>query len=244
MKKNFWLFASLVIGVHLSFAQDEFFETWYKINQGDGPSRERITISTDSLVIERLQDYQVETPFWQVDKVSLISEFQTIEDGIRIIGIEEAKAGYTGGELVYGNGRNQMLLFQLRDFYPVVDSVYEQLASSKYKELLANPFYTESKAKEIAGYPNLDAVSKEEMITLLDYLLSFDSLVDTYLIENAELRYARMLAIRGLETLRDHKLIEMGFNPFLITETYYGDRFKEDPDLIEMNERSKYIKLF
>ena len=244
MKKNFLLLASLAIGMHLSFAQDEFFETWYKINQGDGPSRERITISPDSLVIERLQDYEVDTPFWQVDKVSLISEFQTIEDGIQIIGIDGSKAGYTGGELVYGNGNDQMLLFQLRDFVPAVDSVYKLLASSKYKELLANPFYTESKAKEIAAYPNLDAVSKEEMITLFDYLLSFELVVDTYLIENAELRYARMLAIRGLETLRDHKLIEMGFNPYRITESYYGDRFKEDPDLIEMNERSKYIKLF
>lgn len=244
MKKNFFLGFLLLICIQSSYAQDEFFLTWYKINDGGGASRERVTISADSLVTERLQDYQVDTPYWQIDKVSVVAEFLKHENGIQLIGFEASKNSYTGGELFYGNGKDQVLFFQLRDFHPEVDSIYKLIKTNKYKQLLARPYYTESKAKEIEKYPSMDSISKEEMITLFSYLSSLEPLVDNFLADNEAVRSARMFAIRGLETLRDHKLIELGFNPYKITETYYGNRFKNDPDLMEMNEKSTYMKLF
>lgn len=244
MKKNFYLSIFLSVIGFVGYSQDEFFETWYKINDGGGSSRERVTITTDSIVIERLQVYQVDTPYWEIDKISHIEQFRTVEDGIQIIGYEETQSSYTGGKLFFGYDTDQMIFFQLKDFHPEVDSIFKMIDNNPYKQLLGSPFYTKRKAESIEKYQSLDLISKEEIIMLFEFVFTIDLMIDGYLEDNKEVKWARMFAIRGLESMRDHKLIEMGFNPYAMTESYYGDRFRDDPDLIEMNNKSKYFKLF
>ena len=244
MKKNFYLLVVLLTASFFSYSQDEIYGTWYKVNDGDGPSRERIVVTSDNLSVERLQDYGVETPYWEQDKVSPIEQVKVIEEGIQIIAYDKTQNLYKGGELAYDGSMEKLSFFQFRETFSDIDAVYEMLETNKYKQLLSKPYYLKSRTEQIASYPNLGALSKNQIVELFKYLLSLEPLVDEYLNENSTERHARMLAIRGIENMRDQKLIEMGFNPYAMTDTYYGDKFQDDPDLIKLNEQSKYFKLF
>ncbi len=242
MKKIFSFSLTLIVLGHLSFSQDEFFETWYVADENGGMSKHRLVINADSVISERFQEYGNKE--WRLDKVTLIDTSKTIENGLQIIFFDSKNKVYTGGELTYDANLEDMMFLHLKDTSSVLDSTFSNLDKYRYKVLFSKKFYNEKKIKEIEKFPGLDQSSKEEMILLFEYMWRFEELFDAFVEERADDKASNLLLSKALDTMRDHQFIKMGFNPYKKTGNDFADLFKDDPDLVEMNERSKHFKLF
>ena len=230
----------LLNAAFFAYSQSHFYGTWY-ILDGDDISRNRIAISTNGIVAERYEDYEVEEPYWEVENESNIKESRVTEGAYQVVGFSEESNAYFGGEFWLTEQKGELMAFQMRQPHPSVEKAYQSLDDNKYKEMMANTFYSEDRMKEIMQMPDLGSLTKEDLLTTIKYVQSHTELLNSFINEHADQR-VRFLVSRAAENLKNRKFIELGYNPFKYTEPYFMDKFKDDPDLEKLNEQSVHFK--
>ena len=238
MKKTLTLI--LLTATFFSFAQNEFYGTWY-ILDGDNVSRNRILISADGIVAERYRDYEVDEPYWEVEKESNIKESRVVESAYQVVGFSAEANAYFGGEFWLAEQAGELRAFQMRQPNSSMEEAYENLDNNAYKEMMANTFYSEQRMKEIMELPDLGSLTKEDLLSTIEFVQSHSELLTSFVNEHADQR-VRFLVSRAAENLRNRKFIALGYNPFKITDPYFMDKFKDDPDFKALNEQSVHFK--
>ncbi|GAB4240150.1 MAG: hypothetical protein Tsb0034_16470 [Ekhidna sp.] len=239
MKKTLTL--SLMLLGCICYSQEQFYKTWYIMDPGDDISRQRLTISADGILIERYEDYEVEEPYWEVDRENPFSETRIKGDRYQIVGYSEEDKAYFGGEFFLSENEGELKGYQMREPLKSAEEAFKKLDENPYKEMLAKTFYTQSRLEEINEMPPLVEITKEDLITTIKYVQSFGPLMTDFMNEQNDPRM-RFVITRAAKNLRTQKFIDLGYNPFIYTEEWYMDKFKDDPDIKKLNEMSEYVK--
>lgn len=226
-----------------SSAQEKFYGVWYQLDQGGQDSRERMILSKTKMVAERLQTYEVEAPFWEVDKESLFKETKMKGAALQISGA--FKGAFFGGEIWSGNQEGELLVYQMRKPSSSTEEAFSKLDQNNFKELLSKAYYSAERLNQIQEMPGLSAITKEDLISTIEYIRSYEDLLADFVEANQDNRM-RLFVGRIAENLRDRKFIALGYHPYKWEEgdTFYGDKFRNDTDLQKLNEASVHLKIF
>ena len=208
---------------------------------GNDISRQRIVISENGIITERYQDYEVEKPYWIKDKDAPIFDSKVDERSYQIVGFSEDQNMYFGGEFFLSDVDGELIAFQMREPSKSAEEAFIKLDENQYKLIMSKTLYSKERLDEINEMPPLTEINKEDLIETIEFVQSFGGQMEEYLNEQRDSRM-RMFVVRAAENLRTLKFIDLGYNPFAITEEWYMDKFKGDADIEALNENSAFIK--
>ena len=241
MKKNLLLITFFTVFSQQAFSQSQFYGTWYLMEPGNDQSRQRMVIGENGITTERYQDYGVDEPYWQKDKDTPIFDSKVNGSNYQIVGYSEDENRYYGGEFFFSEQAGELKVIQMRAPNESVEEAYQKLDENKYKPLMSKTLYSKERLEEINALPPLKDITKQELIETIKHVQSFGPMMEDFMNHDTNSR-ARFMIVRAAEHLREKKFIELGYNPFIFTEEFYMDKFKDDPDIEALNETSTYIK--
>ncbi|MEO9872492.1 hypothetical protein [Ekhidna sp.] len=237
MKKIFILITFLSFNSLLS--QESILGTWYVI-ENDDESRQRIVLTSNALVSERLETYEVEEPYWKKDKESAIISLEKKGSGYQILGFLPEKNQYFAGEF-WTDKNGELKTFQMREASANKEDALSKLDNKNSKKLLSKTYYNKKRMEEINQLPTLEKLTKEDLVVTMKAMLEYSKVLEKYVNESGE-KHARFMAVKAIENLKNQKFLELGYNPFVFADPYYMDRFKEDTDVNELNEKMTLMK--
>lgn len=215
-------------------AQTAIFGTWL-FKSPDGELANRISISENQLVYERLISYKVETPYWEEDKTLIISSQQEISNGYQVVGKEDGQ--YYAGELVVDQSKTTLFIFEIREGSSSAEEAFEKLNSKSLRQELSKRAYTQERLSEIDNYPSLDEIKKEEVIEMMNHVYEYEKEMAAFKGND------RIIGNLG-RSIMNQKLIVMGFDPDKPTNGYYMKRFANDPDIKQLLDKQEYFRMY
>ncbi len=241
MKKIHLLSIIILFFIHSAQAQDQFYGTWYIMEPGNDISRQRIVIGENGIMTEMYEDYEVEKPYWKKDQDTPIFDSKVKDDRYQIVGFSEEEKVYYGGEFFLTDQKGELKAFQMRQPSNSANEAFKKLDENKYRMMFSKTFYTKERLDAINELPPLAEITKEDLIATVKYVQSFGEQMESFLNEQKDSRM-RFLISRAAENLRTQKFIDLGYNPYIYTEEWYMDKFKDDPDIKKLNELSEFVK--
>lgn len=229
----------ITISSFSSFAQEPILGTWYII-ESDGKSRERIVLSKDALITERLITYNVEQPYWKEEKKSAFFSIEEKESSYQTVGFSPEKNQYFAGEF-WVSQKGELNIFQLIGGSASPEEALKKLNNKEYKQLLAKTYFSKQRMEEIQQLPTLGNLTKDDLLTTMNAVLKHSEKLEKYINESGE-KHARFMAVKAIENLKNQKFIELGYNPFLFSDPYYMERFQEDKDVEGLNEKMTLMR--
>ncbi len=215
-------------------AQDKNDNIFYFKLPGEA-AHSRVIVSPKKLSFERYHTYNVDQPFWKLDKELIFQELIPTKQGYRIIGKKGEQ--FFGGEYWFEDNQQQLYLFQLNQAGDSLASIKQLLDQFKHKDLMAKVAYSKNKWLEIEQYPSLDSLNKTDLILLLNHIYAQEERVA------ASGEEQRIIWQMGHAILR-RKCIAMGFDPDKVTNGYFLKRFTDDPDISKLLERQVHLKTY
>lgn len=216
-------------------AQINLDGTWYAKSY-DGELNNRLVINGQSIVYESYETYNVEEPYWKVEKEMEVDEFKSTGSGFMIA--RNVNKQFYGGEFSINTEGDRLSVFRMNDPAFSFEELQKVMGAYPMKAYFAKVYYAETRLKEIQGYPSLDQINKKDVILLIQHMSEQEKNIGEYKEQD------RMISRLGRSIL-NQKLIEMGYDPDKPSENgYFMKRFADDPDVKALLDQQQYFKLY
>ncbi|MEL6560693.1 MAG: hypothetical protein AAFQ94_21045 [Bacteroidota bacterium] len=232
---SFLSISIFMINLSAIVAQEKLDGIWYAKSY-DGQLSNRVVIKGKSVVYERYESYQVDEPYWKVEKEMQVDKFKTIAKGFVIARF--VNNTYYGGEFTLGSNPDELTVFRMNDGNSQFDQLLTEIAKYPMKKYFSRQYYSEERLKEIQKYPSLDQITKEHVIELISHMIAEEQNMEPYAGKD------RLIGNIGRSML-DQKMLSMGFDPHKPSENgYFMKRFAEDADVKKLLGELKYFVLY
>ena len=229
------LIITLTVSLSTAFAQVNLDGIWYAKSY-DGQLSDRVVIKGKNVVYERYVTYQVDEPYWKVEKEMQVDKFETTSNGFVIARF--VNNIYYGGEFSQGSDRGQLNVFRMNDGNSQFDRLVDEIANYPMKEYFSKQYYSKERLKEIQDYPSLDQITKDHVIELINHMIAEEQFMKPYAGKD------RLIGNIGRNML-DQKMLSMGYDPHKPSENgYFMKRFAEDADVKKLLEELQYFVLY
>ncbi len=226
-----------------SFAQttESVKGVWYMIDQS-GESSQRLIISENEIKTERWVSYNVDQPYWKEDKTVAISYFESNTSGaVEILTSDSRSEGLSPGELLLSKDRQVLFMYNMRKGFTDQDEALSALGEFKFKTLMSRPVYRKKRLDQINALPSTAKMNKDEFIKLVKVLQSHDKVLSDFLTESNVNNAQRML-FYITDNLFKQGIIQMGYNPWKPTDTYFVERLKKEPEVSKLLENQVHFR--
>lgn len=216
--------------------------TWYMIDMS-GESTQRIILTKKEMITQRWITYNVDKPYWKEDKRTEFVYFQydSETNKARVLAEDNRIEGVSPGELWTSRGRSMLYFYHMNNGFSDRKDALKSLDNFQFKDLTAKALYSKDRVEKISQLPSTEGITKDQFVKLVKIIQSHDQILSDFLDQNNTNNAQRAL-FYIVDNLFKQGLIEMGYNPWKPTDSYFVDRFRNDPEVAELLDKQVHLK--
>ncbi len=165
---------------------------------------------------------------------------ESIDTDVLVIGNKKGGDGYSAAKYTLSNNGSILTLAKLRKGYPTIDEATKAANEYAYVDLTGEQYYTPSFNAKLENRKSLDELTKPDLISVIQRLQAYDKDIEGLI--NEDNRMQRMI-FYFTQRIMNRSFIELGYNPYKMTEGWFYKRFMDDPDIKKMMDKQIHLKL-
>ncbi len=120
-----------------------------------------------------------------------------------------------------------------------LDLIFEKKSFPSWTDLMAQQWYSASTLARLKQAPGLNEIKRQDMLTALQWRKALSEKIKAYLEDTGGAR--PFMIYRFVENYRNHKLVELGYNPYKRVPYNLQEQFKNDKEILRLlNEEIQF----
>lgn len=202
-------------------------------------SKQKMLITDDYMIMYHYGYTDVpENSKWQAkDSIPIHS----VKDGVIVIRNKRSGDGFAAGIYTFREDGKVLKLAQLYKKFTTPEEATEAGKGYKYSDIIAREYFKPDYFGKVENMKSLDELSKVDFLTVMNRLQSYDKDMEGFLEDSNP--YMRRMVFRFTEGIINRSFIELGYNPYKMTETWFFNNFRDDPDVQAIMSKQVHLRL-
>lgn len=202
-------------------------------------AKQRIVISDDYLIkyYYGYTDVPENSKWMASDSVPIHS----MDNGVIVIKNKRGGEGFAAGLYTFRENGDVLKLTQLYDRYDTPEAAKKGAESYKYANLIANEYYSLMAFSKLENMKSLDELTKRDFMLVMNRLQAYEKDMEGFL--EVSPPYMRRNVFRVTEGIINRTFVELGYNPYKMTEKWFFENFRDDPEVQAIMEGQVHLRL-
>ncbi|MEM6522841.1 MAG: hypothetical protein AAGF85_07440 [Bacteroidota bacterium] len=165
----------------------------------------------------------------------------SIDNYFIIIKNKRGEKGYAVCKYSYREDAEVLKLAQLYKKFDSAEEARKAAENYKYANIIIKEYYTKAEFNRLQNKKSLDELTKKDFMLVMNRLQSYDKEMEGFL-ASEDPRMKRM-TYRFTEGIINRTFVELGYNPYKMTDQWFFERFRDDPDVKRRMQFQVHLRL-
>ncbi|MEM6359948.1 MAG: hypothetical protein AAF731_07635 [Bacteroidota bacterium] len=165
----------------------------------------------------------------------------SMDDGVIVIKNKRGGAGFAAGSFTFRENGEVLKFAQLFKKFDSPEAAVKAVEEYKYTDLIVKEYYRMGEMSRLENKKSLDELTKKDFLQVMNRLQAYDKEMEGFLASEDQ-RMRRMI-YRFTEGIINRTFVELGYNPYKMTDQWFFEKFRDNPDVQQRMQAQVYLRL-